>query len=183
MDKAILTAILIAAVTFILQKTLNNLLYGFIIFISNTLRIGDKISISQGGRELATGHLIKRTPLHIYVKNYERDVFIIPNAVLETCTILNSDYKEGVNYTNYIKITFESNIDKTKEIIKKYVVDNINTNNTEDNTYIILKTEEKGLIVEYNVRSNDVDKSFDTCSDIKEKIITEIQDNEDIELI
>lgn len=183
MDKTIITAVIIAAASFIMQKTLGNILYGVIIFISRPFKKGDKVSIKWNANEIASGHIIKRTPLHIYVKNYERDVAIIPNSLLENCTVINSDYKHGVNYTNYIKISFDSDIAKTKELIKGFLVNNPGTHNDETNTFIILKTEPGGIVVEYNVRTDDVDKSFDICSDIKEKIITEIQKHDDICLV
>ena len=183
MDKTILTAVIVAACSFILQKTLNNLLYGFVILISRPFKKGDKISIRQMDRELASGTLIKRTPLHIYVKNYERDVFIIPNSVLENCTVRNSNYKDKVNYTNYIKISFDSDIEKTRGIIEQVILNNEETLNTEENTHIVLKTSDGGLILEYNVRTEDVDKSFDVCSKIKEDIITEIQKHKNVQLV
>ena len=141
------------------------------------------MSIRQMDRELASGELIKRTPLHIYVKNYERDVFIVPNSVLENCTIKNADYKDKVNYTNYIKIDFDSDIEKTEQIILNKILNNDETLNTKENTHIILKTADGGLIVEYNVRTADKDKSFDVCSKIKEEIIKEIQKYKNIRLV
>ena len=183
MDKTIITAVIIAAASFIMQKTLGNILYGIIIFISRPFKKGDKVSIKWNANEIASGHIIKRTPLHIYVKNYERDVAIIPNSLLENCTVVNSDYKTGVNYTNYIKISFDSDIAKTKALIKKHLIENPDTHNDEENTYIILKSEPGGIIVEYNVRTDDVDKSFDICSVIKEQIITEIQHIDEITLV
>ena len=183
MDNTIVVAIIVAACSFIMQKTLNNLLYGIIILVTRPFKKGDKVSIRQMDRELASGELIKRTPLHIYVKNYERDVFIIPNSVLENCTIRNSDYKDKVNYTNYIKIDFDSDIEKTELIILNKILNNDETLNTKDNTHIVLKTVDGGLIVEYNVRTIDKDKSFDVCSKIKEEIIKEIQKHKEIHLV
>lgn len=183
MDKTILTAVIVAAISFIMQKTLSNLLYGFVMLVTRPFKRGDKISVRQADRELASGKLIKRTPLHIYVKDYGRDVSIIPNSVLENCTVVNSDYKDRVNYTNYIKISFSSNIAKTKEIIQQKIMNHTETLNREDNTHIVLKTEDGGLVLEYNVRTENVDKSFDVCSEIKEGIVTEIQKHEDIQLV
>ena len=183
MDKTILTAVIIAAASFIMQKTLGNILYGIIIFVARPFKKGDKVSIKQNANEIASGHIIKRTPLHVYVKNYKRDVAIIPNSLLENCTVVNSDYKHGVNYINHIKISFDSDIALAKNIISKHILENPDTYNNAENTSIVLKTEPSGIIIEYNVRTDDVDKSFEICSKITEEIITEIQDVDGITLV
>lgn len=183
MDKTILTSVIIAAISFIMQKTLSNLLYGFVLLVTRPFKKGDKISITQGSREVATGHLIKRTPLHIYVKDYERNVAIIPNSLLESCAVINSDYKTGVNYKNNIKISFDSDIVLAKQIILHSILSHPGTHNTEDNTYLIVKTVDNGIMIEYNIRTEDVDKSFDICSEIKEEIILTIQKEDTITLI
>lgn len=52
MDKTIITAVIIAAASFIMQKTLGNILYGIIIFISRPFKKGDKVSIKWNANEI-----------------------------------------------------------------------------------------------------------------------------------
>ena len=182
MDKTIITAVVIAATSFILQKTLSNLLYGIIIFIIRPFRKGDTILIQQASRDIASGKVIKKSLLYIYIKTYERDVVIVPNSLLESCVITNRDYKDNVNYIDYIKITFDSNLSKIQQKVEDVVTNHKETLNTKDNTHIILKTSDGGLIVEYNVRTENIEKSFDVCSDVKEKIIVKIQQTHGIHL-
>jgi len=183
MEKTILTAVIVAAASFVLQKTLNNFLYGFVIFLTRPFKKGDKVTIRQNGREIASGHVRRRGILHVHIKDYNRNVTIIPNSVLENCTIVNSDYKSGVNYINSVKVSFDSNLNKVKGIIHNAIMTHDLTENTEENTHLILKTDDNGVIVEYNVRTPDTNTSFDVCSDIVERVVTEIQDEEDIELV
>ena len=183
MEKTILTAVLVAAASFVMQKTLNNIIYGFVIFLTRPFKKGDKVTIKQSGREIASGNVIKRGILHVKVKDYNRNVCIIPNSVLETCTILNSDYKSGVNYINSVKVSFDSDIDETERIIKEAILSHKQTENNEENTHLICKTGEGGVIIEYNVRTPDVVTSFDVCSDIMESVIKEIQGKENITLV
>ncbi len=182
MEKTILTAVIVAAASFILQKTLNNFLYGCVILITRPFKKGDKVSIRQNGREIASGKVIRRGILHLRIKDYNRNVAIIPNSVMENCTIVNSDFKSGVNYINSVKIDYESDIEKTKQIIMDAILNHPLTQNTEDNTYIICKSENEGLVVEYNVRTPDTNTSFDVCSDIVQTVVTRIQNCEDIHL-
>ena len=183
MNTAILTAVIVAAASFILQKTLSNLIYGIIIFFTKPFKKGDKITIKHFNQELASGKLIKMGPLHIQVKDYNRDVAILPNSLLETCTIVNSDYKNGVNYINSIKVSFDSNIQKVEDIILTTVIGHKETENTLDNTHIINKVVDGGLSIEYNVRTADTDKSFDVCSDIAKDLVTTLTKEENVTLI
>ena len=182
MEKTILTAVIVAAMSFVLQKTLNNFIYGIVILVTRPFKKGDKISVRQNGREIASGKVIRRGILHVRIKDYNRDVCIIPNSVMEGCTIVNSDYKTGVNYNNRIKISFDSDIDEAKRIIKDIVLSHEETFNTEDNTYLICKAESDGLAIDYNVRTVDVNTSFDVCGEITESIVKEFQKRDNIEL-
>ncbi len=183
MDKTILTAVIVAAASFVMQKTLNNIIYGIVIFCTRPFRKGDKISIRQIGRDIASGNVLKRGILHIKIQDYNRNVIIIPNSIMESCTVINSDYKNGVNYINSVKVGFGSNIEKTKEIITNAIMNHPQTQNTDENTHIICKTGENGVILEYNVRTPDTNTSFDVCSDIVEQVVKAIQNTEDIELV
>ena len=183
MEKTVITAIIVAAASFVLQKTLNNFIYGCVIFLTRPFKKGDKISIQQGGRELASGNVIKRGVLHIHIKDYNRNVHIVPNSVLESCTIVNSDLKSGVNYINHIMVDYSSDIIRAKEIIIKAILENTRTENTEENTHLILKYGDKGIIIEYNVRTPDTATSFDVCSEVLGEIVNKIQKEETVQLV
>ena len=182
MEKTVLTAIIVAAASFVLQKTLNNIIYGFVILVTRPFKKGDKVIIKQSGREIASGNVIKRGILHIHIKDYNRNVCIIPNSVLESCTILNSDYKSGVNHISSVKVSFDSDMDKAREIILDAVLRHEKTENTKDNTNIICKAEDGGVLIEYNVRTPDINTSFDVCSDIVADVVKEIQKCDDVTL-
>ena len=183
MDKTILTAVIVAAASFVMQKTLNNIIYGIVILFTRPFRRGDKIIIRQVGRDIASGNVIKRGILHIHIKDYNRNVIIIPNSIMESCTVINSDYKSGVNYINSLKVGFDSNIDKLKGIITDAIMNHPLTENTDENTHIICKTAENGLVLEYNVRTPDTNTSFDVCSNIVEQVVKAVQGQDDIQLV
>ena len=139
MNTAILTAVIIAAISFVLQKTLGNLIYGIIMFVTRPFEKGDKVVIIQNSREIASGKVFKCTSLHIYIKQYNRDVSILPNMVLENCVIKNSDYKDGVNHTESLQFSLDSNFKKAEKIILNTLIMCPDTYNTKENTHIICK--------------------------------------------
>ena len=181
MTSAVLTAIIIAIATLVMQKTLSNLFYGVMIFLTKPLKKGNKVSIQQNGREVASGKVISVGLMHIKIKSYTKDVCIIPNSMMERLVITNSDYQEGMNRTNRIKLTYNSNIRKAKKAIMDILIDDVNIHNTAENTHIIVKPEEGGIVVEYNVRTDNIDQSFDECSEVAQKIIENFKTEDDIE--
>ncbi|MBQ7246292.1 MAG: mechanosensitive ion channel [Firmicutes bacterium] len=183
MDKTILTAIIVAAASFVMQKTLNNIIYGFVIWFTRPFKKGDKVTIKQLSHVIASGNVIRRGILHISIKDYNRNVIIIPNSIMESCTVINSDYNSGVNYINSVKLDFNSDIDKAKSIIKEAIMSHPLSENTEENTHIICKTEVGGMVLEYNVRTSDTNTSFDVCSDIMETLVKKFQKVDDITLV
>ena len=183
MDKTILTAVIVAAASFVMQKTLNNIIYGLVIFFTRPFRKGDKIIIRQMGRDVASGNVIRRGILHIKIQDYNRNVIIIPNSIMESCTVINSDYKNGVNYINSIKVSFDSNLEKAKAIILSAIMSHELTENTDENTHIIFKTAENGVLIEYNVRTPDTNTSFDVCSEIVNKVVTDIQSESEVQMV
>lgn len=171
MTSGITTAIIIAAASLILQKTLNNLFYGLFLFFVRPFHIGDKVFITQHGRSVASGRVVAMGPLNIRIKEYSRDICILPNSLLETCVIVNSDYKERVNHIETIKVSYTSDLDRVEEIIRECIMKNENTLNVEENTRIIFKATDGGVLVEYNIRTQDTDSSFDVSSQITKEIV------------
>lgn len=180
MDTTIITAVVIAGLSFILQKTLSNIIYGLIMLLTRPFKKGDKITVIDRSREIASGKVFKITPLHVHIKAYNRDVSIIPNSLLETCVIKNSDYKEGVNHTECIMLTLDSNLKKAKKIVLEELVQHPKTFNSKDNTHIIVKVDSGAILMEYNVRTSDVNASFDVSSEICESLITKFAKHSDI---
>lgn len=184
MEKTILITTLTVIITLVLNKILANYLFGLMLFISKPFKIGDRITITDFRGELATGEVIKRTLLNIHLLDYERNVHIIPNIMLEESVVINSNKKEGVNHVNHIKISFDSNIEKAENIIENILINDVWATNNIENTNLLLKTAENGLILEYNVRNEtNVSDSFDLCSRIKKDIVLAFQKEEDIHMI
>ncbi|MBO4235244.1 MAG: mechanosensitive ion channel [Firmicutes bacterium] len=183
MDKTILTAVIVAAASFVMQKTLNNIIYGIVIFFTRPFKKGDKIFIRQIGRDVASGNVIRRGILHLKIQDYNRNVIIIPNAIMESCIVVNSDYKNGVNYINNIKVSFDSDLEKAKAIIINAIMSHEKTENKKENTNIIFKNAENGILIEYNVRTPDTNTSFDVCSEIVERVALEIQNEPAVQMV
>lgn len=179
----IVTAVTVAMLTLILQKAFSNILSGIMLLFSRPFKKGDKVYIKQGAYELASGHVMKIGLSHTKIKAYNRDVFILSNSLLENCTIVNSDYKSGVNHIEHIRLSLDSNIEKAIPIIMDTLIKSNDTNNTAANTNIVCKYDNSVVLIQYNVRTDDTDTSYKVCSDICRHLIRVFNTLDDIEIV
>lgn len=182
MDNAIATALIVAAATFVLQKTLGNLISGMVLIITRPFKKGDKIVLKNEKGELVSGKVIGISLLYVRIQVYNRDIMIISTSLLDQFVVVNSDYKEGVNHTEYLRFTPDSDHRKAINIIRKILIDDPRTQNTEENTDTICKFDNGFIIVQYNVRTSNVGESFKVCSDICETLIDTLRCEDNIRI-
>lgn len=180
MDNAIATALIIAAATFILQKTLGNLISGLVLIITRPFRKGDKVVLKNEKGELVSGKIVSISLLYIKIQVYNRDIMVIPTALMDQFAVVNSNLKQGVNHTELIRFSLNSNHRKAVGIIRDVLVNDTRTQNYADNTDVICKYDNGLLAIHYNVRTASVDESFQVCSDICETLLERFAGEEDI---
>lgn len=107
----VITAVLI----FASQQAFSNIISGIFIVIFQPFRVNDHIKVG----ELFVGSVEDITLRHTVIRNYENRRIIIPNSVISTQTIINSNIVEDkiLNFLE-IGISYDSNIDKAMEIIR-----------------------------------------------------------------
>ena len=184
MQSAVITAIIVAIVTLMCQKSLNNIISGLFIILSRPFKKGEKVSVQEKGTEIASGRVMSVGVLHTKIKTYNRDVIIIPNTqLIDNYTVVNSDYKDGMNYIQNVNVSLDTNVPKLKEIIVKAVVECEDTQNTVENTDVICRISGSYATITYNVRSSDADQSFLACSNVSEEIIKNCLHQDDIKIV
>ncbi len=179
----IITAIIVALATLILQKSFSNIISGVMLFINCPFKKGDKVHITYNGNEIASGYISRRGLMKTKIKTYDRDICIIANSLLDNCVIINSDIKDGTNRPEKLKFTLDSNINKIKCIILDTLIKHKLTTNTNENTSIIVRYENNCICIQYNVRTASTDDSYKACSDICEQLIKTFNNTTEITLI
>lgn len=110
-------SILAVAVGFASQHALSNVVSGVFIIIFRPFRINDRLRV----RELQ-GIVEDITLRHTVIRDFENKRIIIPNAVISNEIIVNSDFVEDkICKFIDIGITYDSDIDKAKEIMRSEV--------------------------------------------------------------
>ncbi len=179
----IITAIITSAVTLILQKSFTNVISGVSFVISKPLKKGDRVRIRNGIHELASGTVEKVGMTRTRIRTYDGDLCFIANSVIDGCVIENNAIVGATNWPESIRISLDSDVERAREIIADVLIDNPSTFNDRDNTDIIVRYTEGAIRIQYNVRSCDVDRSFEVCSDLCREIIVKLREEEGIELV
>lgn len=177
------TSLFTILATIIVQKLLSNTLSGIGILLFKPFKKGDKVAITFRGFEIASGHILHVGLVRTKIKTYDRDVQIISNSLLDECVVINSDYKMGVNKVEQICVSVDSDLEAVESIISELLIKSEYTNNTADNTHIVVRYDIEKIRVRYNVRTNTTDESFDACSNICKSIVNIMNNHSNIKLI
>lgn len=178
------SAILIAVVTLILQKTLVNIIAGVLLRLRKPFRKYHHIEVLNNQFKVASGEVLSIGLFATRIKTYEKDIISIPNGpLLDTYVIKNHDDIEKVNFVETLSFTPDSNIEKIKEIIKQVVLSNKYTYNTEDTLFITMRIIDGKLVFKYNLKTKNINESFNANNMISQLIATICQSEDDITLI
>jgi len=127
--------IMAIVIGFAAQKTLANIVSGFSIAIYAPFRVGDRLKIGED-----IGDVEDLTLRHTVIKTWDNRRIIIPNSVLSEREIVNYSIKEEMLlWTINMGISYDSNIDKAKEIM-------VNLARKHPNIYIPEMKNEKGIL-------------------------------------
>ena len=124
--------ILAIAVGFAAQQALGNIISGIFIVISKPYQIQDRISMQDGLRGVVEDISLR----HTVIRNFENQRIIIPNSVMSSQILTNSNYTDTkiCRFIN-LGISYDSDIDLAKKIISEEVINhplNIDIRTEED---------------------------------------------------
>ena len=128
-----------------------------------------------------SGYVESITIRHTIIKTFQNNRLMIPNS------IINKEIIENGNVINQISagfmdinISYNSNVDKAKRIIKKAIIDNQYT--IKDNVEVFVRDISNNCVsLRANVTTENIDINFKACSQIREKILKEFKKANDIE--
>lgn len=173
MTKTFLTnsALLVAVLGFLLQNTLKNILAGALLLSSETFKINQRIRLPEKNIS-GTIETINMRHTIIYLSTNERA--IVPNSLLNDAIIVNNDLTDSTTvYPLVITINLNKNLLKAKQIVHDVIQGNPNVLNKD--SYTIVTTVTKDTVeLKTLIKTKDLDTSFETLSDLREKIIIEL---------
>ncbi len=124
--------ILAIAVGFAAQQALGNIISGVFIVISKPYQITDRISMQDGLRGVVEDISLR----HTVIRNFENQRIIIPNSVMSSQILTNSNYTDiKICRLINIGISYDSDIDLAKKIMTEEIINhplNIDNRTEED---------------------------------------------------
>jgi len=158
------------------QQSLGNLISGVVISVSKPFEVGDRVRLVNGG---IIGNIEEITMRHTVVRTFMNSRIIIPNSVMNSDMIENSNIVEerASNFLDVI-ITYDSDMEGAMEIMARIIGDHPN--------YLDIRTPEEmaeplvpiyvralsvyGVELRASVWTHSIANNFVTCSEIRYKI-------------
>ena len=167
------SALLIAVATFAAQQTLGNVISGFSISSSKPCEIGQKIQIKDGGTVIAEGFVRDMTVRHVVIEQVDGQRCIVPNSVVDRSVIINMSDPDRVATFVEVEVDYGTDVEKAKKIIldilksEPLVVD-------ADKTSVLVSTlTANGMLLRFAVYTKDITESYQACSNVRQRIVTE----------
>lgn len=167
--------LLIALVTFAAQQALSNVISGFSLSFSRPYSVNDKIKVVQGGSVAAEGIVTDITLRHTIISQYNGESCIVPNSVMDSAVITNTNFTDNIGNFMEIEITYDSDIRKAIEIMKEICSENPLTLNTMENNVFVKGYSMNGIILKTTIWTKTLDESFQACSEIRIALIEEFR--------
>lgn len=166
-------AIILTVLSFGAQQAMGNIVSGLFISASKPYELEDKIKVVSGGSILAEGIVKNITTRHTVVETFDGQACIIPNSVMDSSVIINTTYTENVGNFLTVEISYESDVDKAIDILKKLIVEHELTLNDDSTQVALSQMNDNGLLLKTTVWTKTLADNFKSCSDIRKQVLVE----------
>ena len=171
------SSLLVVVLGFAFQTSLEDFIAGILISIFKPFNIDDRITLV--GLQIS-GYVESITIRHTIIKTFQNNRLMIPNS------IMNKEIIENTNVVNQVSagfmdvvISFDSNVEKAKEIMKTAIINNELTIKNDVDVFIRDMTG-NGISLRANVTTENIDVNFKACSQIREEILKQFIKEPDI---
>lgn len=167
--------LLVAVATFAAQQTLGNVISGFAISASKPCDVGQKIKVESGGSVIAEGIVKDMTLRHVVIEQYDGNTCIVPNSVIDSSVIINTNYLEHVGNFMEFEIAYDSDIEKAKHIIEKVCREEPLLLDTDRTSIYVSRLTANGIVLKFTAWTKDLNESFTACSHIRQRVVEEFR--------
>ena len=174
------SSLIVVVMGFVFQEGLSNIVHGFILSVFKPFEIGDRVTVTIDG-ETITGYVKEITPRHTVIQNVINSSHtIVPNAKMDTSLITNSYFDRTTVSTAFldIEITYESNMERAMEVIKKAVEEHPlvkaireEKNITDPVNVLVRELSGSGIRLRTVVTTATIEENFAACSDIRRQLV------------
>lgn len=171
------------------QESFANIISGLIMVTSKPFDIGDRLIVRDGGIDIV-GFVEDITLRHTVIRTFKNTEYVITNSKLDSMiienTTRNSNNNGIVDFVD-VKISYESNLDKATEIMQDIIgnhkcfydirTEEEKADGVEKVTVRVRSLTDNGISLRASVRTKSIDDSFSTCSECRQLIKKEFDNN------
>jgi len=170
-------SLILAIATFAAQQALGNVISGISISASKPYNEDEKIIVVQGGTVIAEGIVKDVTLRHTVIYQFNGESCIVPNSVMDTSVIINTNYTENIGNFVEVEIAYDADVEKAIQIMKKVCAEHTLTLNTEANAVTASGYTQNGIVLKTTIWTENLNDSFQACSDIRIALVAEFRKN------
>ena len=154
------SSLFVAIATFAAQQALSNVISGISLSFSKPYNVDEKIRVVQGSSVIAEGIVKDITIRHTIIQQFNGESCIVPNSVMDSAVITNTNYTGNIGNFMEIEISYEADIEKAKKCMQEICIANKLTLNTEENKVFVKGYTQNGIILKTTVWTENLDDSF-----------------------
>lgn len=163
-------SLIIAVATFAAQQALGNIISGISISAAKPLDVGQKVKLVSGSTTLAEGIVTNMTLRHVVIDQFDGQSCIIPNSVVDSCVIVNTNYVEHVGNFLEFEISYDADIEKAKQLIRE-ALEAEPLVIRKDVSVLTSQVSQNGMVLKFTVWTKDLNDSFTACSNLREQVV------------
>ena len=111
--------LIVAIATFAAQQALSNVISGFSLSMSNPYNVDEKIKVVQNGHIIAEGIVKDITIRHTIICQYNGETCIVPNSVMDSAVITNTNYTKNIGNFMEVEVSYHSDIELAIKILRE----------------------------------------------------------------
>ncbi len=169
------SGLLVAIIGFAAQEVLADVISGLMLSWAKPFDIGEKITIESLN---ISGFVESMNLRHTVIRTYHNSRLIVPNSVINTAVIENSNYdRHFVGSYLEIPISCDSDLEKAYAIMEEVIsshplVIDVREDKSIGQKVLVLVSSmnENGITLKCTIRTRTLDDNFIACSDIRRQL-------------
>lgn len=167
-------SVALALMTFAAQKSLTDIISGFILSVSKSFKIGQKVCVNYSGDTSVEGTIVSLSLRQTVINSYDNKSYIVPNSILASSIIINYNLTDNVGTFIEVGITYDSDVDKAIETLWSIIKSDELFIDTQLSEPFVARLDESSVILKSTVHSRNSDDSYRACSNVRKQVLKQM---------
>lgn len=167
------SSLLVVVLGFAFQTSLEDFIAGILISAFKPFNVDDRVLLIN---QNISGYIEDITIRHTIIRTFTNSRLIIPNSIMNK-EIIENNHIVDTKSSGFldVTITYDSDIDLAKKIMKDLVTNHPDTINKDEITIYIRELTNTGVSLRTTITTENVDINFTTCSELREALLKEFK--------